>query len=160
MSQLLTSGSLTEALSDVSYYMDLGAQDKALADQIELAQVDLQRSKQTVETAKISVDQLASQVAIQKGDLDGQMSLLASAKAKLASVQRQIAAELAKQQVADARLAKNKVSLAATIKSNGLASTQLALKIDKLVSVSPVSLDLTSRVDLNDLESSFRKSTM
>jgi 5'-nucleotidase len=35
-----------------------------------------------------------------------------------------------------------------------------ALKIDKLVSVSPVSLDLTSRVDLNDLESSFRKSTM
>ena len=132
LSQLLTSGSITDVLSDVSYYMELGAQDKVLADQIELAQVDLQRSKQTVETAKISVDQLASQVAIQKGDLDGQMSLLASAKAKLASVQRQIAAELAKQQVADARLAKNKVSLAATIKSNGLASTQLALKIDKL----------------------------
>ncbi len=35
LTQLLTSGSLTDALSDVSYYMDLGAQDKALAEQIQ-----------------------------------------------------------------------------------------------------------------------------
>jgi murein DD-endopeptidase MepM/ murein hydrolase activator NlpD len=132
LSQLLTSGSITDVLSDVSYYMELGAQDKALAEQIREDQRNLIQMEQNVEIARISVDQLAGQVALQKADLDGQMKLLSTARAKLDSLQRQIAVEMAKQQAADAKLAKNKASLAATIKSNGVAENQLALKIDKL----------------------------
>ncbi len=79
-----------------------------------------------------SVAVLASQVGLQKQDLDGQMGQLTTAKAKLASLQNKIAVELAKQAAANAKLAKNKVALAAAIKSNGEASAKLAQKIDKL----------------------------
>ena len=132
LAQLLTSGSITDVLSDVSYYMEMGAQDQALAAQIQQDQINLVRMKRSAEEARISVDQLALQVAVQKANLDGQMKQLGSARAKLAAIQKQIAAELAKQTAADAKLAKNKAALAAAIKANGLASTQLAQKIDKL----------------------------
>jgi murein DD-endopeptidase MepM/ murein hydrolase activator NlpD len=132
MTQLLTSGSLTDALSDVSYYMDLGAQDKALAEQIQEDAANLEQMQQNVEGSRTSVAVLASQVSLQKGDLDGQMQQLTSAKAKLASLQNKIAVEMAQQTAANAKLAKNKVALAAAIKSNGEDSAKLATKIDKL----------------------------
>ena len=133
LSQLLTSGSITDVLSDVSYYMELGAQDQALAAQIREDQVNLVQMKQSVETARLSVNQLAAQVSFQKSDLDGQMALLNGARAKIAALQRQINTEMAKQAAADAKLARNKAALAATIKSNGAASAKLAKKIDQLV---------------------------
>ncbi len=132
LTQLLTSGSLTDALSDVSYYMDLGAQDKALAEQIQQDESNLEQLKQNVEVSRTSVAVLASQVGLQKDDLDGQMQQLTTAKAKLASLQNKIAVEIAKQAAANAKLAKNKVALAAAIKSNGVDSAELAQKIDKL----------------------------
>jgi murein DD-endopeptidase MepM/ murein hydrolase activator NlpD len=132
MSQLLTSGSLTEALSDVSYYMDLGAQDVALAQQIQQEAASLDQMKQTVAASRLSVAELASQVGLQKQDLDGQMAQLNTAKAKLASLENKIAQQMAQQAAANAKLAKNKVALAAAIKSNGQASSDLAKKIDKL----------------------------
>jgi murein DD-endopeptidase MepM/ murein hydrolase activator NlpD len=132
LAQLLTSGSITNVLSDVSYYMELGAQDQAMAEQIQEDQRNLVRMKQNVETARISVNQLTIQVAFQKNDLDGQMRQLSSANAKIAALQRQITTEMAKQAAADAKLAKNKAALAAAIKSNGEAAAKLAKKIDKL----------------------------
>lgn len=132
LTQLLTSGSITDVLSDVSYYMELGAQDQALAEQIQEDRRNLARMKQNVETARISVDQLAAQVQFQKMDLDAQMKQLTTAKSKLTSLQRQIATELAKQNTADTKLAKNKAALAAAIKANGDASARLAKKIDQL----------------------------
>ena len=132
LAQLLTAHSLTDVLSDVSYYMDLGAQDKALADQIKEDQRVLVQMQLNVETERQSVDQLASQVASQRAELDGQMNQMNAAKAKLASLQRQLAAELAKQKAADDALAKNKAALAATIQANGQALEELGKKIDKL----------------------------
>jgi murein DD-endopeptidase MepM/ murein hydrolase activator NlpD len=132
MSQLLTSGSLTEALSDVSYYMDLGAQDVALAQQIQQEAASLDQMKQNVAASRLSVAELASQVGLQKQDLDGQMQQLNTAKAKLASLENKIAQQMAQQAAANAKLAKNKVALAAAIKSNGQASADLAKKINKL----------------------------
>ena len=132
LAQLMTSGSITNVLSDVSYYMELGAQDQSMAAQIEKDEANLAVMKQNVETARASVDQLALQVTFQKMDLDGQMAQLSDANAKLVSLQRKIATELAKQNAAEAKLAKNKTALAAAIKSNGVASAQLAAKIDKL----------------------------
>ena len=132
LTQLLTSGSLTDALSDVSYYMDLGAQDEALAEQIQQDEANLEQMKQNVEASRTSVAVLASQVSLQKADLDGQMHQLSSARAKFASLQNQIAVEIAKQAAANSKLAKNKVALAAAIRSNGQASTDLAKKINKL----------------------------
>jgi murein DD-endopeptidase MepM/ murein hydrolase activator NlpD len=133
LAQILTGGSLTNVLSDVSYYLDLGAQDKALADQIKKDQTDLATMKTNVELAQMSVGQIAAQVAGQKDQLDTQMAQLNMARAKLLALQKKINAEMAKQQAADARLARNKALLAAAIKSNGAASAKLAKLIDSLV---------------------------
>ena len=138
LTQVLTAHSLTDVLSDVSYYMDLGAQDKALADQIQVDQGVLIQMQLNVESARQSVDQLASQVASQKAELDGQMNQMNAAKAKLASLQRQVAAELAQQKAADNKLAKNKAALAATITANGQAMDALGKKIDKLAATQGV----------------------
>ncbi|MGD0862283.1 MAG: peptidoglycan DD-metalloendopeptidase family protein [Candidatus Limnocylindrales bacterium] len=132
LAQLLTSHSLTDVLSDVSYYLDLGAQDKALALQIQQDQAALAQMMANVKVARQSVDDLARQVELQKAELDGEMSQLTAASAKLAAVQSALDAQLAKQQAADAKLAKNKAALAAAIKENGVASAQLAAKIDEL----------------------------
>jgi murein DD-endopeptidase MepM/ murein hydrolase activator NlpD len=132
LAQLLTAHSLTDVLSDVSYYLNLGAQDKTLADQIREDQRVLVQMQLNVEISRQSVDQLASQVASQKAELDGQMKQLNTAKSKLASLQRQVTAELAKQTAANDKLAKNKAALAATIKANGQALEELGRKIDKL----------------------------
>jgi murein DD-endopeptidase MepM/ murein hydrolase activator NlpD len=132
LSQILTSGSITDVLSDVAYYMDLGAQDQALAKQIQRDQSDLVQMQKDVEQAKTSVDQLALQVGVQRAQLDGQMNQLTSARAKLAGLKRQVDIQLAKQKAADAKLAKNKAALAAAIQANGAASAKLAKLIQKL----------------------------
>jgi murein DD-endopeptidase MepM/ murein hydrolase activator NlpD len=88
--------------------------------------------KQNVAASRLSVAELASQVGLQKQDLDGQMAQLNTAKAKLASLENKIAQQMAQQAAANAKLAKNKVALAAAIKSNGQASSDLAKKINKL----------------------------
>jgi murein DD-endopeptidase MepM/ murein hydrolase activator NlpD len=133
LAQILTKGSLTSVLTDVSYYLDIGAQDQALADQIRQDQVDLAQMKLSVEQAKISVSELASQVAVQKSQLDDQLRQLNSTRTKLYNLYNQINAELAKKQAADAKLAKNKAALAASIKSNSDASAKLAKQIEGLV---------------------------
>ena len=79
LAQLLTAHSLTDVLSDVSYYLDLGAQDKALADQIQVDRGVLIQMQLNVQVSRQSVDQVAGQVAIQKAELDGQMLALNSA---------------------------------------------------------------------------------
>jgi murein DD-endopeptidase MepM/ murein hydrolase activator NlpD len=132
LAQLLTSHSLTDALSDVSYYLQLGEQDKALALQIEDDQRTLAQMLAQVKVARQSVDDLAAQVGIQRELLDGEMLQLSSAAAKLAGTKKALNAQLAKQEAADAKLAKNKAALAAAIKANGEASQKLADKIQKL----------------------------
>ena len=138
LAQVLTAHSLTDVLSDVSYYMDLGAQDKAIADQIQEDQRVLVQMQLNVESSRESVDQLATQVGLQKAELDEQMNQMSAAKAKLVSLQHQVTAELAQQNAADAKLAKNKAALAATIKANGEAMDALGKKIDKLAAAQGV----------------------
>jgi murein DD-endopeptidase MepM/ murein hydrolase activator NlpD len=133
MAQILSKGSLTDVLSDVSYYLDIGAQDQALAQQIQQDQVELAQMKKSVEQARIAVSELASQVDVQRSQLDAQMRGLTNARSKLDSLLSKVNAEMAKQQAADAKLAKNKAALAAAIKSNGEASAKLAKQIDSLV---------------------------
>jgi murein DD-endopeptidase MepM/ murein hydrolase activator NlpD len=132
LAQLLTSSSLTDVLSDVSYYLDLGEQDKALAQQIQDDQRTLAQMLAQVKDARKSVDDLAAQVSIQRELLDGEMLQLTSAADQLEATKKSLDAQFAKQQAADAKLAKNKAALAAAIKSNGEASQKLADTIQKL----------------------------
>ena len=133
LQQILTAHSLTDALADVSYYGDLAASDKALADQIRTDQAALAEMRRNVQTASDANSQLKDQVGSQKQQIEGQQSQLASAQKQLTDLKAQLETQLAAQQAADAKLAANQANLNAAIKSNGQALDDLGGRIDKLV---------------------------
>jgi murein DD-endopeptidase MepM/ murein hydrolase activator NlpD len=132
LAQILSAESLADVLSDVSYLMDFGAQDAALAEEIRQDRQTLARMETQVEISRRSVSELADQVGRQKAVLDGQMAELNEAKAKLEVTQRELDDQIAQQQAANEKLAKDKAALDAAIKSNGEASAKLAQRIAKL----------------------------
>src|ERR1035437_1632773 len=133
LQQLLTARSLTEALSDVSYYGDLAEADTAVAEKIRQDQEILANLRQTVDDANSANKQIADQVGGQKKDLDDQNAQLLKAQSGLSALKTQLDDQLVQQRVADGKLANNKVALDATIRSNGQALDDLASKIDGMV---------------------------
>ena len=133
LQQILTAHSLTDALSEASYYSSLSQGDKALADQIQSDQETLTQLRQTVDMARTANGQLEDQVAGQRQTLAGEQSQIASSKDQLATLKTLFETQLASQAATDAKLAKNKASLAAAMRSNGLALDQLANKIDAMI---------------------------
>ena len=134
MQQVLTAHSLTDALSDVSYYDALSAADKELADEIKSDQAVLAEVRKSVEMATSANGQLIGQVAAQRHQLDDEQSQLANAQDQLATLKTELEAQLAQQQAAQAKLALNQAALNAAIQSNGAALDELGAKIDQLVS--------------------------
>jgi murein DD-endopeptidase MepM/ murein hydrolase activator NlpD len=133
LQQILTAHSLTDAISDVSYYGALTAADKALADEIKRDQETLAEMRQTVEMASTANEQLKDQVAAQKQQLDDQQAQLTAAQDQLAALKAELETQLAQQQAAEAKLEQNQAALDAAIRSNGLAMDELGTKIDQLV---------------------------
>ncbi len=132
LARILGAGSLTDALSDVAYFLDLGAQDAILAEQIKKDREELLAMETQVEIARESVGRVADQVEQQKSMLDQEMGSLKVAQSKLVTMQNQLNKQIAAQKAAAAKLAANKAALAAAIKSNGEAAAKLAEKINKL----------------------------
>jgi murein DD-endopeptidase MepM/ murein hydrolase activator NlpD len=133
LQQILTAHSLTDALSQASYYSSLSQADKALADQITADQKTLTQVRQSVEMAQAADVELQAQVADQRSQLDAERAKVSASQASLATLKTQLASELTAQQQNEAKLAANKAALAAAIKANGQSIDQLANKIDKLV---------------------------
>ncbi|HEX7495101.1 MAG TPA: hypothetical protein VF349_00565, partial [Candidatus Limnocylindrales bacterium] len=133
LQQLLTAHSMTEALSDVSYYSNLADADKALADQIRQDGLVVAQLRQNVSTSAAETDLLTTQVGEQKKQLDQQQAQLSSAQTQLADLKTQLEAQLAEKQTAEAQLAKNKTDLAAAIRSNGQSLDQLGSRIDQII---------------------------
>ncbi len=105
---VLSAQSFAAVVSDVGYYLDIGNQDRQLAQQIGQDQLTLSALHQTVSTTRDQTDQLSQQAAAQKKQLDAQMSALQAARNQLKRLQDQIAAQLAAQRAAYAKLAANK----------------------------------------------------
>jgi murein DD-endopeptidase MepM/ murein hydrolase activator NlpD len=129
---LLTANSFNDALSEVGYYLDVGAQDQALAEQITQDIRDLAVLHQIVSDTRADTDQLRGLVADQKKELDSQLSELKGAQAKLLVLRRQAAAVLASEKADYQRLASNRTRLAAAIRTASAAKVALAKRIDKL----------------------------
>jgi septal ring factor EnvC (AmiA/AmiB activator) len=121
LQQILTAHSLTDALADVSYYGDLAAADKALADQIRTDQAALAEMRQNVQTASDANSQLKNQVGSQKQQIVDQQSQLAAAQRQLTDLKAQLETQLAAQQAAETKLEANQTTLNAAIRSNGQA---------------------------------------
>jgi len=131
--QILTAQSLTEAMSDVSYYTDMAQADKALAAQIQADEADLAQLEQNVATAADAARQLTDEAAAEKTTLDVQSQQLAASEAQLQDLKQQLQSQLASYQATQTKLAQNKAALDAAIASNGKALDQLGNKIDAYI---------------------------
>ncbi len=133
LQQMLTAHSLTEALSDVSYYGDMAEADKALATQIQQDEKELAALQKTVSMAEDAAHQMTAQAAVEKTTLDTQAQQLAASETQLEDLKTTYEKQLASLQDSQGKLNQNKTALDAAITSNGKALDQLGTKIDSYI---------------------------
>jgi murein DD-endopeptidase MepM/ murein hydrolase activator NlpD len=129
----LSGASFTDVLTQVSYYLDVSEQDKALAEQIIRDQETLAALHQTVAETRANTDDLRLQTAAQKRALDAQLKTLKQTQAALKQLEIRTAKILAAQKAAYAKAAKNKAALKKSIARAAAAQRSLARKIDAIV---------------------------
>jgi murein DD-endopeptidase MepM/ murein hydrolase activator NlpD len=129
----LSGASFTDVLTQVSYYLDVSEQDKALAQQVMADQETLATLHQSVVDTRTSTDQLRKETAAQKRNLDSQLRSLKQAQAALNQLEARTARILAQQKAAYARAAQNKAALKASLARAAAAQRSLARKIDEIV---------------------------
>jgi murein DD-endopeptidase MepM/ murein hydrolase activator NlpD len=129
----ISGGSFTDLLAEMSYYIDVGEQDKALADQIAKDKETLATLHQTVADTRVRTNLLRQETAAQKRDLDKAMRALKETKAELKRLERQVARALAQQKARYAALKRNKANAAAIIRRAAAEQRRLASRIDDLI---------------------------
>ncbi|HLO34829.1 MAG TPA: peptidoglycan DD-metalloendopeptidase family protein, partial [Candidatus Deferrimicrobium sp.] len=129
----LSGGSFTDVLSQVSYTIDVGEQDKALAQQIVRDQATLAAVHQSVDEMRAATDDLRIATAAQKVKLDAALKQLKAAQAELKRLEAETARALAIQNAAYRKLAANKHNLARAIAITSRAKAALARQISDLV---------------------------
>ena len=130
---ILSSASFTDALLNVSYYLDVGHQDQALAQEIAQRESQLQAFRQVVDSAREQTAQLRDETAAQKAALDAALADQQRAQAQLKALEARTAALLAQQRSAYQRLARNKQALQAAIAADEAAQQRLQARIDELL---------------------------
>ena len=129
----LSGGSFTDVLSEVSYSIDMGEQDKALAEQITMDQEALAAVHETVVDMRAATDDLRIQTAAQKVKLNQQLAELRSAQKELKRLEAETAKALEIQKEAYRKLAANKKNLAKAIAATAAAKKKLAARINAIV---------------------------
>jgi murein DD-endopeptidase MepM/ murein hydrolase activator NlpD len=129
---ILTARSFDDVLSEVGYYLDVGTQDQALAQQITQDVRDIAALHQAVMGVRADTEELRGLVGDEKKALDAELADVTAARTRLKGLQAKAAAALAAERAAYERLASNKKSLAAAIKRATAARAALAKKIDRI----------------------------
>jgi murein DD-endopeptidase MepM/ murein hydrolase activator NlpD len=130
---LLSADSFADALADVGYYLDIGDQDKALADNIKQDQATLAAIDQTVTAMRIATEAERAETAIQKLKLDARLADLKEAKLELAKLQAETQRQLALQAARYRKLASNKAAARRALVATAKARAEVTRKIDKLI---------------------------
>ena len=117
----------------MSYFIDVGEQDKALANQIALDQETLASLHQTTLDTRARVDDLRQETAAQKRALDKSLGALNDAKAALKELERRTASALAAQKHAFTVLVKNKAKAAQALARAAAAQQKLRNQIADLI---------------------------
>lgn len=141
----LSGGSFTDLLAEMSYYIDVGEQDRALAAQIAKAKETLAAIQQTVADTRVRTNVLRQQTAAQKRDLDKAMRALQETKRELRRLEQQVARTLAQQKARYSSLIRNKKNAAAIIRKAAADQAALAKKINALVAAQVRSGRIPSR---------------
>ena len=117
----------------MSYYIDVGEQDKALAQQIAHDQETLATLHQIVADTRNRTNELRQATAAQKRALDGSLADLKDARASLKDLEQKTATALAHQKASFAAVAKNKAAAAAALAKAAAAQKRLQNKIATLL---------------------------
>jgi murein DD-endopeptidase MepM/ murein hydrolase activator NlpD len=129
----------------MSYYIDVGEQDKAMADGIAKAKETLAAIHQTVAETRARTNALRQETAAQKRDLDKALRALNDTKKQLKKLEREVARALAQQKARYAALVRNKRNAAAIIAKAAADQRALAKKINALVAAQVRSGRIPSR---------------
>jgi murein DD-endopeptidase MepM/ murein hydrolase activator NlpD len=133
MESFLSGGTFTDLLAEMSYFIDVGEQDKALATRIAKDQETLAEIHQTVADTRTQTNELRQETATQKRDLDRSRASLESSKKKLETLEKRTRAELAKQKAAFASAAKNKAAARKALAKAEAAQKRLQSRIADLI---------------------------
>jgi murein DD-endopeptidase MepM/ murein hydrolase activator NlpD len=129
----LSGGTFTDILSEMSYYIDVGEQDQALADQIAKDKETLAAIHQTVSETRQRSNELRQETAAQKRALDKSLLDLKETKAALAKLEKAVAKTLREQKARYAALKRSKANAAAIIRKAAADQKRLAKTIDNLI---------------------------
>ena len=133
LESFLSGGTFTDLLTEMSAYIDIGEQDKALAQQIAHDQETLAALHQNVADTRDRTDVLRMETAAQKRTLDASLKSLKVAKAELRKLEKETARNLAIQRATFAKIARNKADAAKALAIAAKAQKQLAAKISEIV---------------------------
>ncbi len=129
----LSGGTFTDLLAEMSYYIDVGEQDQALADQITKDKETLSAIHQTVADTRLRTNELRQETAAQKRALDKSLLDLKETKAELAKLEKAVAKSLREQKNRYAALKRSKANAAAIISKAAADQRKLARRIDSLI---------------------------
>jgi murein DD-endopeptidase MepM/ murein hydrolase activator NlpD len=130
---VLSTDSFTDLLSEAGYYMDVAAQDRALAEGIQRDQAVLAALRETILVTRAETDQLRIEAADQKARLDGQLADLREAQAQLEKLEAETRRLLEAQRAAHAQLGQSKAEAERILSEASAAERALQKQIDELV---------------------------
>jgi len=133
LESFLSGGTFTDLLAEMSYFIDVGEQDKALATQVAKDQETLASLHQTTLDARSRTDDLRQDTAAAKRALDKSLASLKAAKAALKKLEKRVAAALAQQRREYAQLARNKAAAQRAINKASAAQKKLKSQIASLI---------------------------
>lgn len=133
LESFLSGATFTDVLAEVSYFIDVGEQDQALATQIATDQATLAEIHQTVADTRTETNELRQETATQRRDLDRSRTNLLAAKQKLEALEKKTRSELAKQKATFAAAAKNKADAKKALAKAEAAQKRLQNRIADLV---------------------------
>jgi murein DD-endopeptidase MepM/ murein hydrolase activator NlpD len=133
LESFLSGGTFTDVLAEMSYFIDVGEQDKALATRIAKDQETLNAIHQTVEDTRVQTNALRQATAAQKRALDRSRTELQAAKRSLEALEKRTRAELDKQKADFANLSKNKAAARKALAKAQAAQTRLQSRIADLI---------------------------
>ncbi len=117
----------------MSYYIDVGEQDKALANEIAHDQETLAAIHQTTEDTRARTNDLRQETAAQKRSLDRSLADLNATKAALKRLEKRTAQALAAQKRTFAAILRNKAAAAKALAKSAAAQKKLQGEINALI---------------------------
>jgi murein DD-endopeptidase MepM/ murein hydrolase activator NlpD len=129
----LSGSTFTDMLTEMSYYIDVGEQDKALANEISQDQATLAALHQSTEDTRAQTNDLRQATAAQKRALDQSLRELNDSKAALKQLEKRTAAALASQKRTYAAIERNKAAAKAALAKAAAAQQKLKDQIAELI---------------------------